>query len=201
MSPLQLVGLAQDIAGAVKQAKLELIGNLLGNIGGGGGGSGLGLGLGLGNGARSDGPLAALGLGGGGLREIMSTITDLKRGLFQKESDAFSGLLGGDGGNPIQEAKNLIGEGIGDLGGLLASDNNSSRSGRRIHNVALPFASSNRGGLMQHSMCSFFCMTSRHRSVQENCLRRNKCRDGGGDLDHPLEVDDAVVTEIDARER
>lgn len=192
-----VVGLAQDIIGAIKTAKLELVGNLLGNIGGG---SGLGLG-GLGSGARSDGPLAALGglglgglLGGaggggglGGLGEIKSTISDLKRGLFQKESGAFSGLLG-DSGNPIAEAKNLIGEGLGDFGGLLGSDG-GDRSGRQIHNFRT--SPNGGGGLMQHSMCNFFCMTSRHRSVQENCLKRNRC----------LRGDDAVITEIDARKR
>ena len=200
---MQLIGLAQDIVGAIKTAKLELVGNLLGNVGGGGG---LGLGL-LGGGARSGdgGPLAGLlgGAGGGGLGEIVSTVSDLKRGLFQKESGAFSGLLGGgDGGNPIGEAKNLLTEGLGDFGGLLGSD--SSRSGRRIHNIALPFASSNHHeGLMQHSMCNFFCRTSRHRSVQETCLKRNNCLRVNSDLDDLLEVDDrqgddddAVITEI-----
>ena len=62
------------------------------------------------------------GAAGGGLGQIVQTVSDLKQGLFDKESGALSGLLGGgEGGlgNPIQEAKSLLGEG---LGGLVSAD-------------------------------------------------------------------------------
>ena len=64
----------------------------------------------------------ASGAAGGGLGQIVQTVSDLKQGLFDKESGALSGLLGGgEGGlgNPIQEAKSLLGEG---LGGLVSAD-------------------------------------------------------------------------------
>ena len=70
-------------------------------------------------------PRAGTGSGaaGGGLGQIVQTVSDLKQGLFDKESGALSGLLGGGGegglGNPIQEAKSLLGEG---LGGLVGAD-------------------------------------------------------------------------------
>ena len=65
------------------------------------------------------------GAAGGGLGQIVQTVSDLKQGLFDKESGALSSLLGGgEGGlgglgNPIQEAKSLLGEG---LGGLVSAD-------------------------------------------------------------------------------
>ena len=51
---------------------------------------------------------------------------------------------------------------------------------------------------MQHSMCNFFCMTSRNRSVQESCLRRNRCKDDSED-DVSQVVDDleAVIRELE----
>ena len=49
---MQIVSLAQDIIGAIKTAKLELLGNLVGNVGGGNGPLGLGLLRGLGGSSR-----------------------------------------------------------------------------------------------------------------------------------------------------
>ena len=74
-----------------------------------------------------------------------------------------------------------------------------SRSGRRIHNIALPFSNGHNreGGLMQHSMCTFFCMTSRNKSVQESCLKRNRCN-GREDTSRGVNDDlEAVIRDLE----
>ena len=76
--------------------------------------------------------------------------------------------------------------------------------------MALPQPSNPREGLMRHSMCNFFCMTSRHASVQANCLRRNRCKrvkgltviDDRQEAEEVLDEDaDALITDAEERRR
>ena len=105
--------------------------------------------------------------------------------MFQKEGGALSGLFGGAG---------------------LGSGGEDGRSGRLIQDLV----GNHHGGLAQHSMCNFFCMLSRAPSVQQNCLKRNKCLrvKGLAGRDDLLQFDnrqddelDAVVLEVGTRKR